>query len=153
MGLNVNGIVSKVESKAEDLAIAYGIIADPIANGRGLTGAVPFMIDRLQNWKIPDINQLLAYLEDPALPYNKNLMYALYAYLGNIGLDILGQARLANAAKNVAVGLVKGTALATILWLPAVNPKGAHSPNDYSGKSNHNSGAYAPSNYKNGVLG
>ena len=149
MGLNVNGIVGKIESKAEDLAMAYGIIADPIDAGRGLNGAVSFAMDRLKNWKIPDLNQILSYLQDPSLAYNKNLKNALYAYLGSIGLDIMGQARLSKAAENVAWGLVKGTGIAAMLWLPAVNPKETHSPNDYSGNSGK---SYAPSNYKNGVL-
>lgn len=150
MGLNVNSIVSKVESKAEDLAMAYGIIADPIGSGRGLNGAVGFAIDRLKNWKLPNLDQTLAYLADPSLPYNQNLKYALYAYLASIGLDIIGQARFSSAAEKVAWGLVKGTGIAAILWLPAVNPKETHSPNDYTGNSGK---SYAPSNYKNGVLG
>ena len=147
--VNVNSIVGKVESKAEDLAMAYGIIADPIDAGRGLNGAVSFAMDRLKNWKMPNLDQILSYLQDPSLAYNKNLKNALYAYLASIGLDVISQPRLSTAAEKVAWGLAKGTAIAAVLWLPAVNPKETHSASDYTGNSGK---AYAPSSYKNGVL-
>jgi len=133
--MNVGGIVSKLTAKADTLAMIYGIMSDPIANGRGIGGAPAWMIDRITKWHIPD-PAILVNLVINNPPYYNNVKNAIMLYIAGEGLNAIGQSKYGNVAKKVAEGLAKGTAAAALLWLPALNPHGASS----SGGSPSNSG-------------
>jgi len=122
--LNVGGIVSKLTAKADTLAMIYGIMSDPIANGRGIGGAPAWMIDRITKWHIPD-PAILVNLVINNPPYMNNVKNAIMLYIAGEGLNAIGQSKYGNVAKKVAEGLAKGTAAAALLWLPALNPTGA----------------------------
>ncbi|MEM5868203.1 MAG: hypothetical protein QXG39_09840, partial [Candidatus Aenigmatarchaeota archaeon] len=47
----IDSLLSKIESKADIIGAIYGILADPIADGRGLAGAIPAMISWLSEMK------------------------------------------------------------------------------------------------------
>lgn len=139
--MNIGGIVSKLTAKADTLAMIYGILGDPIADGRGISGAPGFMIDRLMHWKIPDPKRLLEMVQFYP-QYSNNIKNAIMLYIAGEGLNAIGQSKYGNISKKVATGLLKGTAAGAILWLPAINPHGAPS----SGSVAQNFAA-APSGY------
>lgn len=122
--VNLTGIVSKLTGNAEKLAMLYAVIQDPIGGGRGFAGAPNFIIDRLTHWKIPDpmklLEQVMFY---PA--YSNPLKQALMAYIVGEGLEAVGQGKWGKVAKKAAIGLAKGTAIAAVAFLPAINPHGA----------------------------
>jgi hypothetical protein len=118
--MNLNGIATKVTNKADKLAMLYGVLADPIADGRGLGGAPSFMIDRLSGWHIPDPMKLIEMIQFYP-QYSNNLQTALMLYLGGEVLDAVGVSKWSNIAKKAGVGLAKGVGLGAILWLPKIN--------------------------------
>lgn len=124
--MNIGGIVSKLTAKADTLATIYAIIGDPIADGRGISGAPGFMIDRIMHWHIPDPAKLLEMVMFYS-PYKDNIKNGIMLYIAAEGLNALGQSKYGNIAKKVAEGLLKGTAAAALLWLPAINPHGVPS--------------------------
>lgn len=146
MELNVNNIVNKIEKQAENLSTVYAIIADPIDGGRGLNGMIPFAVDRLSHWKIPDPQEILFYVMQPQYAYAKNIKNAVIAYLAGMGAEAIGQDRIGQAAKNVATGLAKGTAIAALLWLPAINSHNTHKPTDFTGQGMTQGQTSRPSN-------
>jgi len=124
--LNVGGIVSKLTAKADTLAMIYGIMSDPIADGRGISGAPGFMIDRISKWHIPDPMKIIEMVQFYP-QYSNNIKNAIMLYIAGEGLNAIGQSKYGNIAKKVSEGLAKGTAAAALLWLPAINPHGAPS--------------------------
>jgi len=122
--VNVNGIVGKISSNAETIGTLYGVIADPIDAGRGLNGAVPFMTDRLSHWKVPNIsttiNQVQNYTKYKDNLKNGAIMWGVGELMKSFGVGT----KYANLAQKFGKGIIKGTALAAILWLPAINPHG-----------------------------
>lgn len=132
--INTKSIVSNLENNVDKIAMLYGVVADPIDGGRGIEGALPFMVDRLSHWKLPNPQELLFYIKDPNYAYMKNIKNALMLYIGGyIAGDILGQTRIEKAAKSAATGLIKGTAIAAVAWLPAINSHKTHNMNDFTG--------------------
>ena len=124
VNLNINGIVGKVSSNAETIGTLYGVVADPIDEGRGLNGAVPFMTDRLSHWKVPNISNTISQVQFYT-KYKDNLKNG--AILWGVGelMKTLGVgSKYANMAQKFGKGVIKGTALAAVLWLPAINPHG-----------------------------
>ena len=124
--LNIGGMVSKLTNKADKLAMIYAVIGDPIAEGRGFSGASQFMIDRIMAWHIPDPAKLLEMVMFYS-PYKDNIKNGIMLYIAAEGLSAIGQSKYGNIAKKVAGGLLKGTAAAALLWLPAINPHGVPS--------------------------
>lgn len=121
---NIEGLFSKALKNADKLGMLFGFMSDPVANGRGLSGAAPFIIDRISNWKIPNPEHIISAFKDPGNPYSDGLKNALMLYLAGEGLDFLGQSKYAKPAKDASIGLLKGLGLAAILLLPATNPHG-----------------------------
>ena len=126
INMNVGGIVTKLTAKADTLAMIYAIMADPIADGRGISGAPGFMIHRITHWKIPDPYKILEMVMSYS-QYSDNIKNAIMLYIAGEGLNAIGQSKYGNISKKVAEGLAKGTAVAALLWLPAINPHGAQS--------------------------
>lgn len=124
--VNVTGVLTKVTSKADKLAMYYGILADPIADGRGLSGAPAFAMDRLGKWKIPDLTKIVEMVQHYP-QYAGNIKNAAYLYIGGELLETIGQGKWGKTAKKAGWGLLKGVAIGAALWLPAINPHGASS--------------------------
>jgi len=134
--MNVGGIVSKLTAKADTLGMIYAILADPVGDGRGLSGAPSMMIDRIMHWKVPtNIEFYLHELQTNPF-YAGPLKNAIMLYIAGEGLNAIGQSKWGNVAKKAAEGMAKGVGVAALLWLPAINPHGAPS----SGGSPSNSG-------------
>lgn len=128
--MNIESTVKKAYnsaiSNADKLGLIYGVIQDPIAEGRGLEGAPDFMIDRLSKWHIPDPAKILEMIRFYPQYYNP-LKTAIMAYLAGYGLDFIGQSKWAKAIKKAAIGIAEGVGVGALLWLPAINPHGAPS--------------------------
>lgn len=127
VNMDIGGIVGKVSANAETIGTLYGVIADPIDEGRGLNGAIPFMTDRLSHWKVPNISKTIEQVQNYT-KYKDNLKNG--AILWGVGelMKTLGVgSKYANLAQKFGKGIIKGTALAAILWLPAINPHGTSS--------------------------
>jgi len=119
--MNVGGIVNKLTANADTLATIYAIMADPMTDGRGLSGAPAWMIDRISHWHIPDPSKFIELvMGNPT--YIGNIKNAIMLYIAGEGLNAIGQSKYGNIAKKVSEGLAKGTAAAALLWLPALNP-------------------------------
>ena len=132
--MNVNGIISKAQSKAELIATLYGVLADPMDAGRGLSGAPAFAMDRLKNWKVPNLQKTLEQIQFYP-KYKDNFVNGATFYLLGEGLKALGVPKYGNIAKKIGKGVIKGTALAALLWLPAINPTGTTQYPTKSGNS------------------
>lgn len=122
----INKTVSGLTANADKLAMIYAIIGDPIGDGRGLDGAVNFMIERISQWHIPDPAKILEMVMAYS-PYKDNVKNGILLFLVGEGLKAVGQSKWGAVASKVAGGLLKGTAAAAILWLPAINPHGVPS--------------------------
>lgn len=113
--MNVNGLIGKIESNADKLGWAYGLLADPIASGRGISGAPAFIIDRLTHWKIPNPQSLIEALMWKDGPYYKALETGAIVY-------IAGEFLNKSALKKFGETAFKATLLSSVLYIPAINP-------------------------------
>lgn len=129
--MKLEGTVKKAFNSAiknaDKLGMLYAVIQDPIGDGRGLGELPHFVIDRLSKWKIPTNLEFYIHELKTNPFYNGPLRTALMAYLAGYGLDFIGQTKYGKPLKEAAVGMVKGTAIAAALWLPAINPHGSSS--------------------------
>ena len=139
LNLNVKGIVNKLTSNADKLGLLYGYLLDPMSNGRGLSGAPDFILDRITHWKVPKIESIINGLMWG--PYKEGLKTALMAYLAGEGLEAIGEGKWGKVAKKAGVGVAKGVGLAAITLLPAINPR----TNPSSGSSGNYGGGNSPS--------
>jgi len=132
--LKLNSIGSKLAQNTDKIGMLFGILSDPMYNGRGLSGAPSFIIDRVTHWKIPDPMLLLEQvMVNP--PYRKPIDVSLIAYLLGEGMDWFG-IKQGKAVKKFAGGLLKGTAISALAFLPAIqsNPHGQDT-SKYTGSS------------------
>lgn len=119
----INKILDKADKNGMKLGAIYGFIQDPIGDGRGLSGAVPFAIDRLSHWKVP---------ADPigmfqwAMNYGGNytaLKGGLTAFVTGALLKEVDLHPMLNKfgsiLSNIGGGAAVGSALGAIAWLPA----------------------------------
>lgn len=122
--MNIGDITGKISKNAETIGTVYGLIADPIDAGRGLEGMVPFMTDRLSNWHVPNISKTIEQVMNYD-KYKNNIKDGVVLYIAAEAAKMFGVGtKYANIAQKLAKGIVKGTALAAVLWLPAINPHG-----------------------------
>lgn len=117
--MKINGIANKITGNLDKIAFAYGIFADPLQQ----PDKIEWMMDRISKWHIPDPQVLLQLIKGNA-PYYDNLKNAVMLYLAGEGLKLIGQGKYGNAAQKAGVGLAKGVAVASLLWLPAINDSG-----------------------------
>lgn len=130
--MKLQNMVGKIEGKSDKIGFVFGLLGDPTGDGRGLAGAVPFAIDRITHWKIPNFEFILHYFTTPGNAYSGALNTAVMAYLAGEGMDLLGVGH-GKAAKKFAGGLMKGALVASVAFLPAINPHG--DPSAHSGNS------------------
>lgn len=121
---NLNGIIGKISSNAETIGTIYGVIADPIDAGRGLNGAIPYMTDRLSNWHVPNISKTIEQVQFYD-KYRENIKNGAILWgVGELAKTLGVGTKYANLAQKFGKGVLKGTAMAAVLWLPAINPHG-----------------------------
>ncbi len=131
----IGGIVNKIEANADKIGFLLAFFSDPMAAGRGIEGALPFVIDRVTQWKLPNLKHTLWYLTKHP-PYRDPLTFGIGAYL--LG-EMLG-GKYGNLSKDIGSGLIKGTVVASLVLLPAMNPHG--NPGSGSSSANPFEGVY-----------
>lgn len=137
--MNIDGIIGKIESNADKIGMAVGILADPVADGRGINGGIAFMVDRLSHWKLPTIESYTwAFLQNTN--YQKGLKTAILGYLLGEGAEIIGQAKIGKALKDGTIGMVKGLVIGVTAFVPATQSS-APNPNVHTGSGSGSSGS------------
>jgi hypothetical protein len=125
----VGKIFEKIEGKATLLGGIYALLADPMADGRGLTGMPQFIMDRLTHFNLSSVAK-----------YFDHLMWAIqnpgkYPITPGLAASILGWAaeelggdfhpiikRLGKFTKNLGIGMILGSLLAVFLWMGVFDP-------------------------------
>ena len=135
----LNRIANAAEKKGAFLGGIYGVLQDPISDGRGLSGAPNFMIDRLLNWKVPS---------DPIGMMTWSLRSEYYSAMKHgVGAAIIGSiideidlhpllSKAGRIAKNAGVGAALGSVLGAALWLPAATSS-PPDPTKYTGQGDN----------------
>ena len=129
--VNLNGLTGKLVSNADNIGLIMGVLADPMANGRGLSGAPDWIMDRISHWKISTFTnpQYLIDFYKGNPPYIDTAKNAVKIWLAGEVLKMFGQGKWGNAAQKLAKGQIKGTLIATAAFAPALNPGGATNSN------------------------
>ncbi len=109
-----------------------------MADGRGISGAIPFMIDRITHWKMPTdlIGMLKWAMQSPYYSAMKSgAMAAIGGYLLK-ELDINPTLnRVGKILTNVGTGAATGSVAGPLLWLPAITSS-PPDPSKYTGSGN-----------------
>lgn len=119
--MNIEGSISRLAKKVDKLALLGGIVSDPIGHGRGIALAPSFAIDRIMNWKIPNLMSIVNAFTLEGSVYHEGLKTAVIGYLAGEGMDIFGM-KEGKTVKEASKQYAKGLGLGALIWLPAINP-------------------------------
>ena len=144
--MNIDGIVTKIEANADKIGMLAGFMVDPMAGGRGLDGAIPFIIDRVTHWKLPTVQTFTWAFTHPASPYREGLKTAVFGYIGGEILEWFGQGRYGKALKEGAVGFGKGLVIGAAALLPATQSSPPN-PNMWTGNGGSSGSALGNRGY------
>lgn len=129
---NVSGMVNKIlrpiESNAQLIGGAYGFLQDPMGSGHDLNRIIPFALERIKGWKIPDLTKIADYLMNH--PMYSSFRDGIKAGIIGWILEEVGGGfhpsikRVGKVIKNLGTGAAIGSGIGALVWLPAINPHG-----------------------------
>jgi hypothetical protein len=118
-------ILNTLEDKGDLIGAVFGVISDPIADGRGFsTQALNHMIERLKKWHF--VNPLtvleVAIANPQGYPLAEAAMGAVAGWLINEVGGIIDPkiSKLGRATKNIATSFLIGNIIGANLWLPGI---------------------------------
>lgn len=127
-GNKLSQILDKIDSNAEIIGGAFGVLGDPMGNGRGVAGSIPFMVGCLKQWHPPDPMKIFDLMM--AHPQHYHLSESVMGILAGWGIQEFGGiidpriSKLGKITKKMSIGSLIGTTIGGFLWLARLNPSG-----------------------------
>jgi hypothetical protein len=145
----VSGILGTASKIIEPAVATMSFFADPMADGRGIKDAIPFMATRIKNWHFPDLMKIvpIALASPDKYPIVPGIIgmgtgYILSEFGGEFSPKVAQVGRL---IKKGGAGALVGGLAAMMAWLPAMNPTGVSGGGPtYSGISKDNPQTHYP---------
>ena len=128
---NIGDKILTVANKlATPVAIVQAFLSDPIADGRGIEGSIPFMIERLSNYHVanPLKTTQLALQQGqqkyPIIPGATTAIIGLLMKVAGEGTNIGVLQRAGDIAAKYGLTLTGASIASAWIWLAPFNPTG-----------------------------